>query len=131
MPESEIRATRVFGPDGQFLRPVTPERILRAVAAMVEHPDYESIHAQILAIYAVYETPAQLLPRYNIADRETRQALDRIFDMWQPFAKAQRDFFRKSAPQARVDEIDGASHYVFISHRERVLRETRAFLQAR
>lgn len=31
MPESEIRATRVFGPDGLFPRPVTPERILRAV----------------------------------------------------------------------------------------------------
>ena len=29
MPESEIRATRVFGPDGQFLRPVTSDRILR------------------------------------------------------------------------------------------------------
>lgn len=131
MPESEIRATRVFGPDGQLLRPVTPERILRAVAIMVEHPDYESIRAQILAIYAVYKTPAQLVPRYNIADRETRQALDQIFDMWQRSAKAQREFFRKSVPHARVDEIDGASHYVFISHRERVLRETRAFLQTR
>ena len=131
MPEAEIRATRVFGSDGQFLRPVTPERILRAVAAMVEHPHFESIRAQILAIYAVCKTPAQLVPRYNIADRETRQALDQIFDMWQPFAKAQRNLLRKSVPQARVDEIDGASHYVFISHRERVLLKTRAFLQTR
>jgi pimeloyl-ACP methyl ester carboxylesterase len=131
MPEAEIRATRVFGPDGQFLRVVTPERIARAVATMVEHPDYESIHAQLLAIYAVYETPARLLPRYNIADRETRQGLDQIFDMWQPFAKSQRDFLRKSVLQARIDEIQGASHYVFISHQERVLRETRAFLQTR
>jgi non-heme chloroperoxidase len=131
MPESEIRATRVFGPDGQFLRPVTPERILRAVATMVEHPDYESIRAQILAIYAVYKSPAQLIARYTTADRETRQALDQIFDMWQPFAKAQRDLFRRSVPQARVDEINSASHYVFISHRERVLRDMRAFLQTR
>jgi non-heme chloroperoxidase len=131
MPESEIRATRVFGPDGQFLRPVTPERILRAVAISVEHPDYRSIHAPILSIYAVYKTPAQLVPRYSIADRETQQALDQIFDMWQPFAKGQRDLFRTSIPQARIDEIHGASHYVFISHRQRVLREMRAFLQTR
>jgi non-heme chloroperoxidase len=131
MPESEIRATRVFGPDGLFLRPVTPERILRAVATMVEHPDYESIRTELLAIYAVYKTPAQLIARYNTADRETRQVLNRIFDMWQPFAKAQRDLFRKSVPQARVDEIDGASHYVFISDQKRVLRETRLFLQTR
>jgi hypothetical protein len=98
---------------------------------MVEHPDYKSIHAPIFAIYTVYETPAQLLPRYNIADHETRQGLDQIFGMWQPFAKGQRDLLRKSVPQARVDEIYGASHYVFISHQKRVLRETRAFLQTR
>jgi len=98
---------------------------------MVEHPDYRSVRAQMLAIYVVYETPAQLVPLYNIADQETRPALDQIFEMWQTFAKAQRELFRKSVPQARVDEIDGASHYVFISHRERVLRDTRAFLQSR
>jgi non-heme chloroperoxidase len=129
MPEAEIRATRVFGPNGQFVRPVTPDRIVHAVAIMVEHPDYKLIHAPIFAIYAVYETPAQLLPRYNSADRETRQVLDQIFDIWQPFAKGQRDLLRKSVPQARVDEIHGASHYVFISHQKRVLQETAAFLQ--
>ena len=129
MPEAEIRATRIFDPDGQFVRPVTPDSVLRAVARMVEHPHYESIRSQILAIYAVYKTPAQFIARYNIADRETRQALDEVFAMWQPFAKAQRILFRKSVPEARVVEIVGASHYVFISHRERVGRETRAFLQ--
>jgi non-heme chloroperoxidase len=128
MPEAEIRATRIFGSDGRFLRPVTPDWILTAVAKMVEHPDYESIRARILAIYAVYKTPAQLLPRYKTADPETRSTISRILDIWQQSARAQRDRFRKSVPQARVVEIDGASHYVFISHRQRVLQEMRAFL---
>jgi len=128
MPEAEIRATRVFGPDGVFLRPVTPDRILNAVAKMVEHPDYESIRAKILAIYAVYKTPAQLLPRYKTSDSETRATIEQIFDIWQQSARAQRDHFRASLPQARVVEIDGASHYVFVSHGDRVLQETRAFL---
>jgi pimeloyl-ACP methyl ester carboxylesterase len=129
MPESEIRATRIFGPDGQYLRPVTPDNIVRAVATKVEHPDYRAIRAQILAIYAVYETPADLIARYNTADLETRRGLDQVFGLCQPFAEAQREFFRKSVPHARVDEIRGASHYVFISHRDRVLRDMRAFLQ--
>jgi hypothetical protein len=73
--------------------------------------------------------PAQLLPRYNMADRETRQGLDQIFDMWQPFARGQRELLRNSAPGAQVDEIHGASHYIFISHKDSVLRETAAFLQ--
>lgn len=131
MPESNIRATRIFGNDGRFVRPVTPDAILHAVAKMVEHPDYRSIGAPTLAIYAVYERPEQLAPRYRFADQETRDALDQVFAMWQAFAKSQRILFRQSAPGARVVEIEGASHYVFISHRERVLQEFRAFLQAR
>ena len=55
MPESEIRASRVFRPDGRFLRLVTPDRILGAVANMVEHPNYESIRAPVLAIYSFQE----------------------------------------------------------------------------
>jgi pimeloyl-ACP methyl ester carboxylesterase len=96
---------------------------------MVEHPDYESVRAPVLAIYAVYQTPAQLIPRYDTADAETRLAMKQIFEMWRPFAKAQRDALRTRLPGARVDEIEGASHYVFISHRDRVLRDIRDFLQ--
>jgi non-heme chloroperoxidase len=130
MPESEIRATRIFGPDGLYLRPVTPESIVLAVARMVEHPDYRSIRAQILAIYAVYQTPADLSARYKTADSGTRQGLDQVFALWQSFAKGQRELLRKSVPRARVDEIQGASHYVFISNRDRVLKDILAFLAA-
>ena len=130
MPESEIRATRIFGPNGLYLRPVTPENIVRAVARMVEHPDYAAIRAQILAIYAVYRTPADLSARYKTANSETRQGLDQVFALWQSFAKDQRRLFRKSVPQARVDEIQGASHYVFISNSDRVLKDMQAFLKA-
>jgi hypothetical protein len=65
MPESEIRASRVFGPDGRFRRPRTAERILRAVANVVEHPGYEKLRDPVLAIYAVAATPVQLVPRYR------------------------------------------------------------------
>ncbi len=133
MPEAEIRATRVFGPDRRFQRDVTPEPILSALARAVEHPMYdqmnESIHAPILAIYAVPEIPDQMLPRYKFSDAETRAAIDKIFEIWTAAAKQQRDSFRKRVPQARVVELNGASHYVFISHREQVLQEVRAFLK--
>ncbi|HXK39723.1 MAG TPA: alpha/beta hydrolase [Candidatus Paceibacterota bacterium] len=135
MPESEIRATRIFHPDGRFLRQVTPDRILAAVAGTVEHSNYESIRAPMLAIYAVPSTPVQLIPRYKgryeAGDEETRRVLDRIFDMWKPAAKAQRDQFRRAVPHARVVELHGASHYIFISHQEQVLREVKAFLRTR
>jgi pimeloyl-ACP methyl ester carboxylesterase len=131
MPEAEIRATRIFGPDGQYQRPVTPDRIVGAVAKMVEHPDYGSIHAPMLAVYAVYQTPSQFFPAYSIANQERRHVLDQIFRIWTPFAESQRQFFRKCVPSAPVDEIAGANHYVFISNPERVSRETLAFLKER
>jgi non-heme chloroperoxidase len=65
MPESEIRATRIFGLDGQYVRPVTPENVVLAVARMVEHPDYAEIRAPILAIYTVYRTPGDLRRRQS------------------------------------------------------------------
>jgi pimeloyl-ACP methyl ester carboxylesterase len=129
MPEAEIRATKIFGPDGRFLRPVTPGRILGAVANMVEHPNYQSIRAPILAMYAIPKTPAQLVPRYKSADQETRQALDRIFEIRTRSATMQRDRFRKTVPQAHVVELYGASHYLFISDREKVLQAVNAFLR--
>jgi hypothetical protein len=117
----------VFGADGRLLRPVTPDRILCEVAAMVEHPDYSSIHVPMLSIFAVANTPAQLVPRYKIADAETRH-LNKVFEVWRPFVRSQRELFRKSVPHARVVEISGANHRVFISHQGQVLREVRAFL---
>lgn len=130
MPESEIRATRVFGADGQYVRPVTPDTIVHSVAVMVEHPDYAAIHAPIMAIYAVYTAPGQLVPKYNTANPETQAAINQIFTMWQSFATEQRKLLRDSAPNANVVEVAGASHYVFLSNRDQVLREIHSFLMA-
>jgi non-heme chloroperoxidase len=131
MPEGEIRATRIFGRDGRFIRSVTPDWIAHAVAVMLEHPNYAAVHAPILSIYAVYEKPPDLIRRYSIADEQTRSALKQVFALWQPFARTQRESFRKAVPAARVIEISGASHYVFISNPDVVLREMRTFLQSR
>jgi pimeloyl-ACP methyl ester carboxylesterase len=129
MPDAEIRATRVFGADGRYLRPVTPEPIVRAVATMVEHPRYDAVRVPMMAVYAIYQRPGQLVARYDVADEGTRSALDQVFALWQPFALAQRELFSRSVPAARVDDIAGASHYVFISNRDRVLEDVREFLR--
>lgn len=132
MPEAEVRATRVFWPDGRFDRPRTPDRILGAVARSVEHPHYGTLRQPVLAIYAVPTTPAQLVPRYRsryeTGDVATRQALDAIFATWKPATAAQRDRFRHAVPHASVVEIEGASHYVFISHQNHVVSAIQAFL---
>jgi len=128
LPEAEIRATRVFGRDGKYVREVTPDWILRDVANMVEHPEYGRFRAPMLALYSVYTEPSQLAPRYKEADPGVRRSIEQIFGEWQQFAEAQRSSLRKSAPGAHVVEIRGANHYLFISNREEVVREVREFL---
>jgi non-heme chloroperoxidase len=134
MPEAEIRATRVFDTSGQFVRSVTPERILREVAMMVEPPMYEAIRARSLAIYAIPPSPGELIPRYKTryaaGDAETRRVLEAIFKIWRPAAKAQRDQFRRQVRHGHVVELEGASHYVFISNRAAVIAAVRAFLRS-
>lgn len=128
LPEAEIRATRVFGSDGRFQRQVTPPAILSAVATMVEHPDYSGVLAPVLSINAIMLTPRQLLNgRYDMACAEARAVFDRIFAISQPTAAAQRNAFRVALPQATVLDLEGANHYVFISHRDRVLDAINAF----
>ncbi len=128
MPESEIRATRVFASDGRFLRYVTPDRISDAVAMMVEHPNYHSIRAPALAIFAVQEQTEQLLPRYRFADAVTQDVMRKMFAIWKEFAARQRESFRREMPRARVVELRGASHAVYISNSKLVLAELRSFL---
>jgi len=133
MPESEIRATRVFSSDGRLVRSVTPDRILRALASAVEHPVYEKLRAPVLAIYAVPVTPGQLVPRYRqgyeSGDEKVKAPLNAIFETWKRSAAAQRSRFRKAVPHARVIELTGASHYAFISHENDVLDEIVRFLR--
>jgi hypothetical protein len=47
--------------------------------------------------------------------------------MWTDFAAEERGRFRRAMPNARVVELVGARHAVYISNTEDVLREIRAF----
>jgi pimeloyl-ACP methyl ester carboxylesterase len=130
MPEAEIRATRLFDSNEHYLHPVTPDWIVREVAGIAEHPDYQGVHSPMLALYAVYTDPAQLAPRYRFADSKTRQEIDDIFRMWTQFAEQQRKEFEKTVPTAQLIKVEGASHYLFLSNREEVVRRVRYFLES-
>ena len=129
MPESEIRASRVFDEKGRFLRSQTPDWIAGAVAKMVEHPNYSAIQNRQLAIYAIFDTPAQFSPRFATADPATKQTLQSIYELWHEFAARQRQAFQQAVPAAHVVEIHGANHYIFLSHSRQVLRAVDDFLQ--
>jgi non-heme chloroperoxidase len=128
LPEAEIRATRVFAADGRFERRLTPDHIQLSVGGMVEHPNYKLIHAPVLAVYAVQQTAEQLFPQYGSLNQEARSALDAMFGIWRQFAAEQRNLLRTELPNARVVEVEGANHYLFISNRKQLLDALASFL---
>lgn len=127
-PESEVRATRIFGPDGHFERMVTPDWILKKLAAIVKHPDYADIHAPALALYAVDHTPAQLFQWYASSSPETQAALRKIFAIVTPVTIAQREQFLRDMRNGEVIQIAGANHFIFISNKRQVIHDVHRFL---
>jgi len=78
----------------------------------------------------VADSPADLVPSYAALDSAGRAAAQKVFDAFDPFARAAREQFRREVQRGRVIELRGAHHYVFVSNATEVAREMRAFLLA-
>jgi len=100
-----------------------PRPMARAPYAVISgQRKYTHVGAPVLAIFA---SPNEAPPgaendpamRAAIAEADSLSAL-------------QVDAFERGVPQARVLRIPRASHFVFRSHEEQVLREIRAFLES-
>lgn len=100
-------------------RTVAPPPILVAIGAGTQK--YTAIHVPTLAIFA----DPHSLGQFEADDPKGRQAL--IMD---DFARtsAQADAFQSGVPGSRVVRLPNASHMIFISNEEDVLREMNAFL---
>jgi pimeloyl-ACP methyl ester carboxylesterase len=62
------------------------------------------------------------------ADTVWRAQYDSIVKLYRPLELAQQNRFTREVPQGKLVEIHGAHHWLFVSHRERVAQEMRAFL---
>ncbi len=126
-PESEIRATR----DGNRRKSAEdPGAAAReqAVRVGLQKLDYRCIHVPVLAFYALPATLDDQTKRYNPRNDEERSAMERKYRGDLDLRWTASAALTASAPDARIVELTGASHYLFISNPAEVLREVRAFL---
>ena len=95
-------------------------------SAMKFHPDYKTITAPSLAIYADPDLPQTA----GKLDEETQKKLDAWWKEKQaPIARTSIEQFRKEMKRGQVLEIKGATHYVFVGpYKEQVIKATREFL---
>jgi pimeloyl-ACP methyl ester carboxylesterase len=131
LPESEFRSTFTTNPDGSVGPFKTPQAIHRAMGAGHQMPrDYSNIRGPVLALF---EFPRTSLNQLRAEDPQPRNDEERALVL--KFAAVTKRIVDRAAeklirkfPDARLVDLPGAGHYVFITKEDEVLREIAAFL---
>lgn len=129
MPDEEVENTSVFTEDGKYLKDITPDEIQNKIRAGIERPNYSGIDCPALAIYAKFDSVYTLLPYYDTLDTPTQKKADTLFTKFRRLKKEQAELFQRKVKNGVVKEIQGANHYIFISHPEETEKLIREFLK--
>jgi non-heme chloroperoxidase len=128
LPEGEIRHTFVRFPDGTCGRQgAIADEYQVMMGEGVERQNYRGIRAPALALAAVRTSLAEEEP-WKRTDSVWRAVYDSVVKIYRPVEIAQQQRFVRELAGARVVEIQGAHHWLFVSHKDRVAQEIRAFL---
>ncbi len=105
------------------------ELLLRLVHDIIRHPHpFADLRCPALALVAAEDVASQF-PWLDPHDAASRLRADTyLHDVRTPWRRTAIERFRREAPHGRVVEIAGG-HWFFLSARDRVVDEIRAFLQ--
>jgi pimeloyl-ACP methyl ester carboxylesterase len=92
----------------------------------IEHQDWPTLRHPALAIFALRERFDQSEP-WITADTSRREEVQAVIDKSKIVSLFAVNDFRK-APRGETITISGGHHWIFVSHRERVLAAVREFL---
>jgi pimeloyl-ACP methyl ester carboxylesterase len=130
LPESELRAGFEMAADGSVGSFRTPDWVSRAIGTGRPARDYSKIKVPVLAISdAVDFDLSHLKPEHpqprNAEERETLiafgKATQAVFDRWKANLK-------RGVPDAKIVDMPGATHYLWMTREADVLREIHAFV---
>ena len=107
---------------------VTPPEVDAAVLAGEERPDYSRVRAPALGVYAVAQDASDIAPWLTPSSPDWAAAQALLRSVYGPFYRAQRARFDAEVANSTVLELDGASHYAFLSDPGRVAGAILAFL---
>jgi len=128
VPESELRNDFATNPDGTMGRYGTPISVRDAITAGMKKPDYSRIRVPVLAFFVLPKPLEDQIQRYQPQTTEERAAIEQVYAADMDYAKRSIGKLQSGVPGARVVELAGENHYVFLSNEQDVLREIRQFL---
>ena len=106
----------------------TPVSVRDAITAGMRKPDYSGIRVPVLAFFTLPAPLENQMERYQPSTAEERTAMKQVFAADVEWARRSIDRLRSGVPAARVVELPGASHYIFLSNESDVLLGIRQFV---
>jgi non-heme chloroperoxidase len=129
-PAGEIRAMYEIQGDGAVGKNRTPGYVSAAIDAGSIPKDYRGIAVPVLALFAVPRAPAEKWKKRAPNNEQERIDSDRSDEILMEFLHRWQRNLKLAVPSARIVEIPGGHHYLFLDDDDDVLRELRAFLKS-
>jgi non-heme chloroperoxidase len=126
-PESELRSEFAQSSGGSVGPYKTPEDVPAAIIAGREKHDYSQIRVPVLVLVGFPKTPDEQMQEYHVTDEGERTIVEAVYGMYVGMTRHRIDRINRAAGGARVVELWGGDHYVFLSNPDDVLREIRVF----
>ena len=127
MPESEIRATARFDADDRYRGQVTSDSLKARLASGARVARYDQARCRALAIYAVPDSIADVVPYYAELDSTGLAQSEAVLEFVQSYVAQSRAHFARF-PQNQVVDLHGGNHFIFLQRPTEVARAMRAFL---
>ena len=128
-PESDIRAITRFDADGRPQDKVTADSLQARIASGKQVARYDQIHCRALALYAVPDSVADVVPYYAELDAAGRGQADSLLKFVQRVVAESRARIAPF-PQNQIVDVHGSNHYLFLQHPRDVAAAMRAFLSS-
>ncbi len=126
-PEGELRNAFESNPDGSVGKSTTPASVHNAIGEGSKKRDYSKIRVPVVAFFAIpgsVDDPKNRTPK----GAQERAAAEAFNAATVAYIKKYEWSLLAAQPNARVIELSGAHHYIFLSNEAEVLREIHAFV---
>jgi non-heme chloroperoxidase len=127
-PAGEIRSLFEINADGSLGTFRTPPYVGREIDLGSIRKEYGGITVPVLALVAVQRPLTDQFRKLPPADEQERADKTRLFELEMQFVRRWESNLKKAVPDARIVEMPGAHHYLFLAEEAEILREIGPFL---
>jgi len=128
-PAGEIRSLFEINSDGSLGKWRTPAYVGREIDIGSIRKEYGGITVPVLALVVVQRPMAEQFRKHLAADEQERADRTRLYELEMEFIRRWESNLKKAVPAARIIEMPGGHHYLFLAEQAEILREIRLFLE--